>query len=97
MARTKSSHYQEILTILSDLKTTFPSYSMGRHLSTALFEYGDIWGLSDKEVLFALKKYRAQIQMDIPHTEGEVDQIISDGMDLKNILNNYDEEDNYFI
>jgi hypothetical protein len=26
---------------------------MGRHLATVLDEYGDIWGMSDKELAFA--------------------------------------------
>ena len=43
---------------------------MGRHLSTALDGYGDTWGLTDKEIAYALYKYRSQLEMDVPHTEG---------------------------
>ena len=67
---------------------------MGRHIATALDEYGDVWGLSDRELLFALEKYKAELDMDIPHTdESEIDQIIKDGMNLENILKEEDGED----
>lgn len=66
---------------------------MGRHLSTALDGYGDIWGLSDKEILFALEKYKSQLDMDIPHTdEEELAKIIKEGMDLDNIFKEEEEE-----
>lgn len=67
---------------------------MGRHLATALDEYGDIWGLTDKEILFALEKYKSQLELDVPHTdENELDQIIKDGMNLDDILKEQDGED----
>jgi len=67
---------------------------MGRHLATALDEYGDVWGLTDKEVLFALEKYKSQLELDVPHTdENELDQIIKDGMNLDDILKEQDGED----
>jgi len=67
---------------------------MGRHLATALDEYGDVWGLTDKEVLFALEKYKSQLELDVPHTdENELDQIIKDGMNLDDILREQDGED----
>ena len=65
---------------------------MGRHLSTALSDYGDFWGITDKELLFALTKYKSQLDMDFPHTdESEIDAIIKDGQNLDSILK---EEDN---
>lgn len=90
MKKNKPKHYTEILTVLQELKKSYPSYSMGKHLSTALDEYGDIWGISDKEMLFALTKYKAQMEMDVPHETGEeeLDKIIEDGMNLSS----YNEE-----
>lgn len=67
---------------------------MGRHIATALDEYGDVWGLSDRELLYAFEKYKAELDMDIPHTdESEIDQIIKEGMNLENILKEEDGED----
>lgn len=89
----KPNYYNQILHILQQLHVLYPAYNMGRHLATALDEYGDVWGLSDKEILFALDKYKTQLEMDIPHTdEKELDEIIKDGMDLDNILK--EEDDN---
>ena len=90
----KASYYSQVLTILQQLHAAYPNYNMGRHLATALDEYGDIWGLTDKEVLFALEKYKSQLELDIPHTdENELDQIIKDGMNLDDILKEQDGED----
>jgi hypothetical protein len=90
----KASYYSQVLTILQQLHAAYPQYNMGRHLATALDEYGDIWGLTDKEVLFALEKYKSQLELDVPHTdENELDQIIKDGMNLDDILKEQDGED----
>lgn len=92
---TKKDCYSEILNVLKELHKAHPNYNMGRHLSTALDGYGDIWGLSNKELLFALRKYKAELEMDIDHSDEEVDQILRDGMDLENILKEEDEDGNY--
>lgn len=84
MKKKKTNLYIEIIDLLKELKTLYPSYSIGKHISTALDDYGDIWGLSDKEVLFALTKYKAQMEMDVPHETGEDElrEIIDDAMNL---------------
>jgi hypothetical protein len=90
----KPNNYYRILGLLQQLHISYPNYNMGRHIATALDEYGDIWGLTDKELLFALRKYTSELDMDVPHTdESEIDQIIKDGMDLDNILKEEDVED----
>jgi len=89
----KTNYYNQVLHLLQELNKVYPTYNMGRHLSTALDGYGDVWGVSDKELLFALEKYKSQLDMDIPHTdESELEKIIKEGMDLDNILK--EEEDN---
>jgi hypothetical protein len=80
------SNFQRILGLLKQLHTSYPNYNMARHVSTALDEYGNFWGLSDKELLFALEKYKAELEMDYPHKDEELDDIVKDGMDLDNIL-----------
>jgi hypothetical protein len=85
--------YEQILSVLVELKELFPSYNLGRHLDTALDGYKDLWGMTDVELLSALKKYKAQLSQDVPHLdESEIDKIIKDGMHLHNILHE-DEED----
>jgi len=90
----RATYYSQVLHILQALHRTYPSYNMGKHLSTALDGYGDMWGLTDRELLFALEKYKAQLEMDIPHADDdEIDQIIKEGMNLDNILTEEDGED----
>jgi len=46
-----------------------------------------VWGIPDTEILFALNKYRAQLDMDFKHSEAyDLERIIEDGIDLDNIL-----------
>ena len=88
----KPRHYNQVLKLLQQLHSSYPHYNMGRHLSTALADYGDFWGISDKELLFALAKYKSQLDMDFPHTdESEIDTIIKEAQNLDTILK---EEDN---
>jgi len=89
----KPTAYEQILSVLVELKETFPSYNLGRHLDTALSDYKDIWGMTDKEMLYALSKYKSQLTMDVPHPdESEIEKIVRDGMNLDTILQE-DEED----
>ena len=85
MAR-KPDEYLRVLALLKQLHESYPNYNMARHISTALDEYGNFWGLSDRELLFAFEKYKAELEMDYPHKDEEVEDIIKDGMDLTNIL-----------
>lgn len=86
------NQFKQIVSILTELHKTFPNYNLGRHLSTALDGYGDVWGMTDKELLFALQKYKTELELDAPHTsDEEIDKIIKDGMNLTSIL---EEEDN---
>jgi hypothetical protein len=62
---------------------------MGKHLSTALDE-SNLWGMSDKEVLTALKKYSDALLLDIEHKVEDLDTIIKGGMHLHDV---YDEEE----
>ena len=91
----KQNYYSQIVQTLAELHKSFPTYNMGRHIATALAEYGDTWSMTDKELLFALTKYKAQLEMDFPHSDKEIDDIIRDGMDLDNILKEEDNGDNY--
>jgi hypothetical protein len=63
---------------------------MGRHIATALDGYPDVWGLTDREFLFALNKYIIELDMDVLHDE-DVDLIIKEGLDLNHILDEEEE------
>ena len=66
---------------------------MGKHLATVIDECGNLWGVTDKELAYALAKYKGQLEMDFPHTDDlEIDKIIKDGLNLDNLFK--EEEDN---
>lgn len=90
----KRNYYKNILSVLTQLHKDHPTYEFGNHLATALSEYKDIWGVPDKEILAALRKYQAvlsQDQSDI--TDEYIDQIVKDGMSLGTILDENEEDE----
>jgi hypothetical protein len=87
------SYYRQIIHILEKLHKAHPTYNMGRHISTALDGYDDVWGVTDKEFLFALEKYELALNMDVDHIDQEeIDKIIKDGMNLERMF--LDDEEN---
>ena len=81
------NYYRQIIRTLERLQKCHPTYNMGRHLSTALYEYNDVWGVSDRELLHALEKYEIELNIDYPHEdEEELKKIIKGGMNLESIL-----------
>lgn len=78
---------------MEKLHKAHPTYNMGRHISTALDGYDDVWGVTDKEFLFALEKYELALNMDVDHIDQEeIDKIIKDGMNLERMF--LDDEEN---
>jgi hypothetical protein len=89
----RQNYYRQILQILERLRKAHPTYNIGRHISTALDGYDDIWGVTDKEFLFALEKYELELNMDVDHIDQEeIDEIIKDGMNLERTLFEEEEE-----
>jgi hypothetical protein len=55
-------------------------------------EYTDVWGVNDREFLYAIQKYEIELNIDGPHIDDEeIEEIIKDGMNLDNIF----EEEEY--
>lgn len=87
-----SNYYRQIIQTLVRLQKAYPTYNMGRHISTAMDEYSDVWGVSDREFLYAIQKYEIELNIDGPHIDDEeIEEIIKDGMNLDNIF----EEEEY--
>ena len=93
MAR-KPNEFKEILRLFEALHQEYPNYSIGRHLSTAFSDYGDLWGVSNKEFLFGLTKYKSQLELGfIPESEESLNKIIEDAQN--NLFNIDETEDDY--
>ena len=89
----KPNYYSQITKTLNRLQKSYPTYNMGRHLSTALYEYNDLWGVSDKELLLALEKYEIELNIDYPHEdEDDLKKIIKGGMNLEKMFLEEDED-----
>ena len=83
------NYYRQILKALDRLHKAHPTYNMGRHLATALDE-SNLWGLDDREMLYAIQKYEIELNIDHAHTD-EIEEIIKDGMNLERTL--FEEEE----
>lgn len=89
----KPNYYRQIIKTLDRLKKAHPTYNIGRHISTALDGYGDLWGVSDKEFLLALEKYEIELNIDYPHEdEDDLKKIIKGGMNLERMFLEEDED-----
>jgi hypothetical protein len=89
--------YTECLSILTKLKEAHPNYTLSMHLATALSDYGDVWGLPDKELLFALDKYYSLLELD-REPEDSLEKIIEEGKHLDTMFKdeeNQEEEYGY--
>jgi len=89
------TNYDSCLEILSDLKKDYPTTPISQHLYSALADYGNFWGISDKETLFALEKYQSERQMNVA-SEKDVEKIVEDGKNLEKLfLDDEDEGDEW--
>ena len=79
----KRNNFKEFISLLEQLHKEYPTYSIGRHLSTAFDDYGDLFDVTDREMCFALEKYLSTLEMDNQVVSDEyVYRIIEDGKHL---------------
>lgn len=90
------NYKKRILHSLQDLVKSYPKYSIGRHLSTAFSDYRDLWDVSDKEISFALDKYRSELELGIESDKSYdsfVEKVIEDSKHLGTGIENMSEEE----
>jgi hypothetical protein len=90
----KVTDYAQVIKLLTDLKKEYPNYRIGQHISIALADYKDVWGITDKEVLFALEKYKTELEFNVV-SDQEVDKIVKDAQDLTKLFQDEEGEDDY--
>lgn len=88
----KFTEYKQALEVLTQLKLEYPTHTLGQHISIALADYGDIWNVTDKEFVFALEKYRVELEHNIV-ADSEIDKIIKDAQNLDKLFT--EEEEDY--
>lgn len=91
----KPNYYKNALKTLEKLYESHPDISIGRHFSTAFADYGDVWGLSNKEFNYALEKYAQELEMDTLNIAPDeyVQRVYDEGLNLENILKQEDEDE----
>lgn len=91
----KANFYKKATDLLNKLQKEYPTYTLGRHIATAFSDYGDIWGLSNKEFLFALEKYSSELALDI-HNIASDEYVYRIQKDAENLFDEpLNEEDEY--
>jgi hypothetical protein len=88
----KPNPYRQALKLLEQLHKEYPDYTLGRHLSTAFADYGDIWAVSDKELLYALQKYQSLMDVDnMSISEDYINMIMEDSKHLDEFVEDEDD------
>lgn len=77
----KTNYYKRVLKVLEELKKSHPKYNIGKHLSTALDGH-DMWSVSDKDFLIALNEYKNELDIDVEHSDNDLEEIIKHGLNI---------------
>lgn len=94
MSATTTNYYRACIKTLQSLYKDHPSFPLGSHIATALDGYGDAWGLSDKELYFALKRYQTLLEMDKTKAhEKYVEDVVKQGIQLESMFPEEEEDD----
>jgi len=87
----KVTEHSQIIEILRQLKVEYPNQGIGRHLSNILSDYPNYWGMSDKEFLFALEKYKFELDDNHLPPEKEIEKLVDESSSIENLREGIDE------
>lgn len=87
-----TDYSKKFIELLQQLKRKYPPFSHPRNIATAFADYGDFWGMSEKEACFALEKYIAELELDSSNivSDDYLDEIVEDA---KHLFDPTEEED----
>jgi hypothetical protein len=75
----KTKNYvNEFCNTVKTLHKQYPTQNMGRHLDAAFADYKSLFGVSDKELSYALDKYMQTLEIDPIATDAELDKLMRD-------------------
>ena len=63
--------FRDILKTLEELHNLYPSYNLGRHISTA-FDEDDMWAMTDESFLNTLNEYKIKFELGLKKIVEEV-------------------------
>lgn len=87
----KPNYVNDICNALKELHRLYPAQCIGRHFDAAFADYDSLFGVTDKELAYALNKYQQTLEIDPIASDAEIDRILREGSNLSTIL---DEEEN---
>lgn len=73
----QGDYYDKAIKILKDLKKDYPNQDLNKHIALSTFDYRDIFSLTGKEFLFALEKYKAELELNTV-SDSDIQKIVND-------------------
>jgi hypothetical protein len=79
----KENYQNKIFSLLKELKKKYPSFSIGRHISSCVENHEQLWGITDKELYHELEKYSLELSFDEQlNTNLDIEDIIKDAKSM---------------
>lgn len=89
----KTNYHAQIIELFRELKAKYPNQGLGQHLSIALSEYPNYWGMSDKEFLFSLQKYKFELEENMLPPEQEIQKLVDESSSIDKLREGIDYEE----
>lgn len=101
MKNNQENYFEKCMKTLKELKRDYPNSGIGKHITLAMFDYNDTFGITDREFSFALEKYQAELELntvsdkDIENVLLETDKIFEDfeSKGIKSLDDDWENED----
>jgi hypothetical protein len=90
----KENYQNEIFSLLKELKKKYPNFSIGRHISSCIENNEQLWGMTDKELYYQLKRYSLELSIDEKvNANFDIDEIIKDGESMFDEIDDFSDLD----
>lgn len=94
----KKNYVNAFCDTIKELHKKYPTQNIGRHIDQAFADYS-LFGISDKELAYAIDKYSQTLEIDPIANDAEVEKILRDTEKLFSretfSLEDEDEEEDY--
>lgn len=96
MGKTAANYPRKFDKLLAEIRREHPELRTGQIFSLAFSSYNDTFHVSEKEMFYALEKYKTELDLDVQHVAPDeyVQQIQEDANHLFDVIDE-DEEEEY--
>lgn len=93
----KPNYIKKFEKLLTELLKEHPELRIGQIFSLAFSSYNDTFHVSDKEMYYALEKYKTELDLDVQHVAPDeyVRQIQEDANHLFDTIEDDEQEEEY--